>query len=240
MISLRNLRVPLVGALVLFVLAACGAGDGEAGEGSGPSSEAKKPLVALRDAPPFELETLEGDSLEFDDLSDREVVLMNFWASWCGPCRAEVPDLIALHEAYRDEGFMVLGVTVNDIPKDSRAFVEEMGMTYPSVIGTPAMLEDYRLSPWLPTTILVKDGEIVREWVGPRSREEFEYPIKVALGMVPDLMDVVKPGGEANRSSEGPPAGAEPARPPAERPEAGGETAPEPDEQERSEPGARE
>lgn len=210
--SLWNPRVPLAGALV--VLAACGAGDGE--DGSGPSSEAKRPLVALRDAPAFELETLEGDSLALHDLSDQPVILMNFWASWCAPCRAEVPDLIALHDAYREEGFMVLGVTVNDIPKDSRAFAEEMEMNYPSVIGTPAMLEDYHLSPWLPTTLLVKDGEIVREWVGPRSRDEFEYPIKVALGKAPDLMDVVKPGGGSEGPAEDPPVGAEPARPPAD------------------------
>lgn len=197
--------------------------------GSGASAEARKPLVPIRAAPDFQLETLDGDSLVFADLSDRKAVLMNFWASWCAPCRAEIPDLIELHEEYEDQGFMVLGVTVNDIPRDSREFVEEMDMTYPSVIGTPAMLEDYKLSPWLPTTLLVKDGEVVREWVGPRSREEFEYPVRVALGQVPNLIDVVKPSGGSGGSRAGaeageadePPAGAEPARRPADRPDEG-------------------
>lgn len=204
--SLAGASVPAALALLLVALG-CG-GDDPAAGASGASDEAKKPLVALREAPPFALETLEGDSLTLADLSEKKAILMNFWGSWCAPCRAEMPELIELHEAYEEKGFMVLGVTVNDLPRDSREFAEEMEIPYPSVIGTPAMLEDYRLSPWLPTTLLVRDGEIVREWVGPRTREEFEYPIRVALGLAPDLMDVVQPRGAARE--EGPPAGAEP------------------------------
>lgn len=197
--------------LLAVAVLACGGGAEGGQRNGGPSDEAKKPLVSLREAPPFALETLDGDSLTLDDLSDRKAILMNFWASWCAPCRAEVPDLIALHEAYEEKGFMVLGVTVNDLPRDSREFVEEMAMTYPSVIGTPAMLESYRLSPWLPTTLLVQDGEVVREWVGPRTREEFEYPVKVALGLAPNLIDVVKPRGRARSGESGPPPWAQPA-----------------------------
>lgn len=160
--------------------------------------EATAAASATRPAPDFALETLEGDTLRLSDLGDFDAVLMNFWASWCAPCRAEIPDLIELHEAYRDRGATVLGVTVNDLPRDSRAFAEEMGIVYPSVIGTPEMLEDYRLSPWLPTTLLVVDGEIVREWVGPRTRKEFEYAVRVGLGLAPPLEDVLRdpPGGD--------------------------------------------
>lgn len=213
---LTNPAVRFTGALVaLLVLIACGGNGAEEGE----RVRTGQPLESLREAPDFQLETLEGDSLTLADLSDRRVILMNFWASWCAPCRAEIPDLIALHEEYQDEGFMVLGVTVNDIPRDSREFEGEMEMTYPSVIGTPAMLEDYKLSPWLPTTLLVQDGQVVREWVGPRSREEFEYPIRVALGRVPDLKDVVRPAGRAGSEvdasgAEDPSAGDQPGEPP--------------------------
>ena len=86
---------------------------------------------------------------------------------------------------------MVLGVTVNDLPRDSRDFAAEIGMSYPSVIGTPRMLEAYELSPWLPTSLLVEDGKIVEEWIGPRSKEEFEYGIKVALGLAPAAEDLM-------------------------------------------------
>jgi hypothetical protein len=61
------------------------------------------------------------------------------------------------------------------------------------------MLEAYELSPWLPTSLLIKDHQVVKEWVGPRTREEFEYPVKVALGLAPaaaDLMEDVELRGE--------------------------------------------
>jgi len=182
-----NLIVILLVVVALGALAACG---GESAAESEPEPSAPRPL---RRAPPFALESLEGESLTLAGLEkDHRAILMNFWASWCEPCKVEVPDLIALHEEYRDRGFTVLGVTVSDLPRDSRAFVKEMRMTYPSVIGTPAMLEDYRLSPWLPTTLLVVDGQVVGEWVGPRVRADFEYPIKAALGLAPPLDVMLK------------------------------------------------
>lgn len=148
-------------------------------------------LDAIRAAPAFELETLDGDTLSLASFDSVPVILMNFWASWCGPCKIEIPDLMALHESYGPRGFMVLGVTVNDLPRDSRDFAAEVGMSYPSVIGTPRMLEAYQISPWLPTSLLVKDGTIVEEWIGPRTKEEFEYRIKVALGLAPAAADLM-------------------------------------------------
>ncbi|CAN5359548.1 hypothetical protein BH18GEM1_BH18GEM1_03270 [soil metagenome] len=173
-------------AMAAVALAACG-GD--------PAADARRDSSApesIRPAPAFALETLEGDTLTLARLEESYgAILMNFWASWCGPCRTEVPELVELHEEYKDRRFTVLGVTVNDLPRDSRDSARKWGMTYASVIGTPAMLEDYALSPWLPTTLLVVDGGIVKEWVGPRVRADFEYPVKVALGLAPPLEAVL-------------------------------------------------
>lgn len=179
--------------LVILLAAAIAAGCGAEGDAR-PDGEAAGDgaLRTLREAPPFELETLNGDSLTLAVLDSVPVILMNFWASWCGPCKVEIPDLMALHELYGPKGFTVLGVTVNDLPRDSRAFAEEIGMSYPSVIGTPQMLEAYELSPWLPTSLLIQDGQVVKEWIGPRSREEFEYPVKVALGLAPAAADLMQ------------------------------------------------
>ncbi|HUP01316.1 MAG TPA: TlpA disulfide reductase family protein [Gemmatimonadota bacterium] len=171
---------------------------------SGESAAEGEPVPSLREAirpaPAFALETLDGDSLTLASLAaDHRAILINFWASWCEPCKAEIPDLMALHDAYGDRGFTVLGVTVNDLPRDSRQFARDMQMNYPLVIGTPAMLEEYRLSPWLPTTLLVVDEEVVEEWIGPRTRKEFEYPIRVALGLAPPVESVLEdtaPAGE--------------------------------------------
>jgi len=180
-------NLPLL--LVALLGAACGRGTEARTEEEG--NEAKA-AVEARVAPGFALETLAGDSLSLDDLADRKVVLVNFWASWCEPCKEEIPILIALHEEYGDRGFMVLGATVDDLPRDSRDYVEEMQIPYPSVITTPRMREEWRLAPWLPTTFLIVDGRIAEEWVGPQTREVFEYPIRVGLGLAPALEDVIR------------------------------------------------
>jgi len=173
-------------ALAAFVLAACSGGE------SAPPRAEGTAFDPIREAPDFALETLDGDTLTMADFANDEAILMNFWASWCAPCKWEIPEFVALHEAYHDQGLAVLGVTVNDLPRDSRAFLETQPMPYPSVIGTPAMLEAYGLSPWLPITLLVQDGKIVREWVGPQTGADLEYPIRVAVGLSPPIDEVIR------------------------------------------------
>lgn len=178
-----------------LIIWACGASPGPESAAAGSSGTGYE---AIRPAPPFELTRLDGGSMTFDDLA-KDVVILNFWASWCAPCKAEIPDLIELYEEYGDDGLGMLGVTINDLPKDSREFEAEMEMPYVSVIGTPKMVEDWSIAPWLPTTLLIKDGQIVQEWVGPRVRADFEYPIRVALGLSPPIENVVNDGTGSGR-----------------------------------------
>lgn len=180
---------------LLAILAACGSGS-EARPGEETAGAEGTPAPA-RVAPGFALETLDGDSLTLADLGDRKVILMNFWASWCEPCKEEIPVLVELHEEYHERGFTVLGATVDDLPRDSRAFAEKMDIPYPSVITTPRMREDWALAPWLPTTLLIVDGGIVEQWVGPQTRDVFEYPVRVGLGLAPPLQEVI--GGDTGR-----------------------------------------
>ncbi|HUF88872.1 MAG TPA: TlpA disulfide reductase family protein [Gemmatimonadota bacterium] len=185
-------RLLLGTLLVAGLVTGCGREHDARADGGAAGAPGGAALEAIREAPSFELETLGGDTLTLAALDSVPVILMNFWASWCGPCKVEIPDLMALHETYGPRGFMVLGVTVNDMPRDSREFAVGIAMSYPSVIGTPQMLEAYELSPWLPTSLLIKDGQVVKEWIGPRSREEFEHPVKVALGLAPAASDLME------------------------------------------------
>ncbi len=83
-------------------------------------------------APEFELPTLSGDTLSSEDLKGHPVVV-NFWASWCLPCREEAPLLERTWRQYRDEGVIFLGVNIKDAESDAKAFVEEFDITYPMV-----------------------------------------------------------------------------------------------------------
>ena len=82
-------------------------------------------------APDFEVTTFAGETLRLADLRG-QVVVLNFWASWCGPCRVEAPVLQAVHERWRERGVTVFGIAYTDVDRHSLAFIEEFALTYPN------------------------------------------------------------------------------------------------------------
>lgn len=122
----------------------------------------------------FTLKMLHGDEVSLADYAG-QVVLVNFWATWCPPCAAEIPDLEAVYRARKDEGFVILGVNVQDHPKIVEPFVADLGMTYPVLLDeTDQVSKEYRAQS-LPMSILVdRDGVIQVRHVGYLSGEQLE------------------------------------------------------------------
>lgn len=123
--------------------------------------------VARTPAPDFTLPIL-GGSGDLSLSSFRgSVVVVNFWASWCGPCREEAPDLAATSRAYRSRGVRFLGIDERDDDPAALAFVREFDIPYPSVVDPAgALADDYRLL-GLPTTVVVDPGgQIVYRFTG--------------------------------------------------------------------------
>ena len=137
----------------------------------------KEPLTGLsgitmvnRPAPDFTLTTFDGTKISMADLKGKPVVL-NFWASWCPPCRVEAPLLEQAWRAYKERGVSFLGVDLQDKKEDALAYIREFGITYsmgPDPTGEISI--DYGVS-GLPVTFFVsREGEIVRRWVGAIER----------------------------------------------------------------------
>jgi thiol-disulfide isomerase/thioredoxin len=139
-------------------------------------------LVVGKVAPDLVGEDLDGKPMKLSDYRGK-VVLVDFWATWCGPCRAEVPNLLEMYEGYHGKGFEVLGVSLDQTPEDANSYVEEMKIPWPSIFpkaekdrGWNHPLADYYGITGIPTAILVgKDGKVVHmEARGPVLREQLQ------------------------------------------------------------------
>lgn len=121
-------------------------------------------------APDFALELLDGETVTLSELQG-QVVVINLWATWCPPCRAEMPALERVWNEYRDEGLVILAVNQREAPSRVRAFVEESGLTFPVLLDLDgAVGARYRLRAYPTTFFLGRDG-VIRDLVlgGPMS-----------------------------------------------------------------------
>lgn len=112
-----------------------------------------------------------------------KVILLNFWATWCGPCRHEIPDLVALQDEYRDD-LVVLGFSVDDTAEQIRPYAAEYKMNYPVLVGLghDNVQEAYGPLFGIPVTVLIdREGRIARKMSGIRTREEFQREIEAVL-----------------------------------------------------------
>jgi cytochrome c biogenesis protein CcmG, thiol:disulfide interchange protein DsbE len=134
-------------------------------------------------APDLVLPALDGDKrIALADFRGKAVVL-NFWASWCRPCKEEAPMLQDAYERYRDEGLVVLGVDAHDLRPDARRFVERYDLTYPIVHDGPGRsLERFGLAAFPETWWVDRRGRLVAYVQGEFSRAELERNIERALG----------------------------------------------------------
>jgi peroxiredoxin len=111
-------------------------------------------------APDFTLRTLDGRNLRLQEQRGR-VVLVNFWATWCGPCRVEMPHLNRLHEKYRAAGLVLLGVNVDEDPRTAAGVAAKLGVQFPVLLDTDkAVSRLYDLNS-MPSTVLIdRDGRV--------------------------------------------------------------------------------
>jgi thiol-disulfide isomerase/thioredoxin len=185
--------------VILLVLApvGCGAGTGTgASESKAPASAAatktapsvvSKPAVdtsQLKDAPAWALTTLDGKPVSSESLKGK-VVLIDFWATWCGPCRMTIPHLAALHQAYKDKGFEVVGVSLDQQgPAVVTAFVGKQSIPYTVAMGNAKIVQDFGGVRGIPTAFIIsQDGKIFRKIVGAVPREQYEKDVKALLGV---------------------------------------------------------
>jgi thiol-disulfide isomerase/thioredoxin len=111
-----------------------------------------------------------------------KVVLLNFWATWCAPCLAEIPEFVKFYEEKKDKGFVIVGVLTEDSGESLKTFASEKQMTYPLVMIKPELEDAYGPIFGLPTSVLIaRDGSVCKRHFGPMSREQLEREVKSLL-----------------------------------------------------------
>jgi peroxiredoxin len=150
----RRTATTLALVWALAVLAAgCGGANPGSGEGTG---------VQIGDqAADFRLATLDGDEIALSDFRG-SVVLVNFWATWCGPCRSEMPAFQGAYEARAEDGLVVLAVNYQQKAEEVRPFVEELGLTFPVVLDPSLRVARLYQVRGLPSSMIVDPDGVVR------------------------------------------------------------------------------
>jgi peroxiredoxin len=137
------------------------------------ASESRPTAGAARPAPDFALKTLDGSQIRLSDLRGK-TVLLNFWATWCPPCKAEMPDLNALHREYGEaRQFTVLGIDDEEGQAEVAAFARQNGIAFPLAMDSDGAVTSNRYSVrGLPTSLIIdRDGNIRDTWTGRISKE---------------------------------------------------------------------
>ena len=134
-------------------------------------------------APEFELKDADGKTVRLSDYKGK-VILLDFWATWCGPCKIEIPWFIQFERQYKDKGFAVIGVAMDEEGWTVvKPFISELAINYRILQGSDATAQKYGGVDALPTTFLIdREGKIVDTHVGLTGKDEFENGIKKLMG----------------------------------------------------------
>jgi cytochrome c biogenesis protein CcmG/thiol:disulfide interchange protein DsbE len=128
--------------------------------------------LKVRPAADFSLQQFDGGTFRLSEQRGK-VVVVNFWSSWCVPCRQEAPELESAWQRYRDRGVAFLGVDIWDAEADARAFLREYRVSYPNGPDpNGAVTIEYGVTGIPETYFIDREGQLVRRWIGPLSRSQ--------------------------------------------------------------------
>jgi cytochrome c biogenesis protein CcmG, thiol:disulfide interchange protein DsbE len=135
------------------------------------------PLQMDYPAPELELVTLDGVPVSLADFRG-SVILVNLWATWCPPCREEMPTLNAFYEKYKDQDFLLIAINQEEPREVVQPFVEEFGLTFPVWLDEDYLAEDAFKTVHLPSSYVIdRDGRVRLMWIGAISRENLEKSV---------------------------------------------------------------
>ncbi|MBX7219487.1 MAG: TlpA family protein disulfide reductase [Blastocatellia bacterium] len=142
---------------------------------------AAPPVQAAKKAPVFSIPNIKGGTAALSNFKGK-VVLVNFWATWCGPCVSELPELNALQKEFNPQGFEIVGISMDDDAETVKHFMKGTPMNYTVGMGNPSVQSKFGKTGVLPTTYLIdRKGNIRKEFVGRIKKQDVEAVVKALL-----------------------------------------------------------
>jgi peroxiredoxin len=170
------------GLLVAAMLMTAACGQGESAKGQIPPLLARSALPVVGQAPSWTLSDVDGREVKSTDFKGK-VVVVDFWATWCPPCRKELPEYVALQKKYADRGLVILGFSLDELPAAQvKAFAEKMKVNYPILMANAETAEAFGGVQGLPTAFVIdREGQIRHVKVGLSDPEAYEKLIASLL-----------------------------------------------------------
>ena len=191
---MKKVFLVLMSTLAVLLLGACTLAPAqeapaEATEAPASTEATQAPDAAQADGSiePFSYTTLTGDTLDQSVFTDHKLTMVNYWATWCGPCVSEIPDLIKISKDYADKGFALVGVNVDNSDVDGvKQFIADQGMTYPVIFADGFFLVEMQGYQYIPTTLFydTTGKQVGQAVVGSNSYEDWSKLIDALLEQV--------------------------------------------------------
>ena len=145
------------------------------------SAQKPKPTASGNLAPDFTLTDLDGRKLTLSDYRGK-VVLLDFWATWCGPCRTEIPHFVEMQNTYGPQGFQVIGISMDDDAKPVREFAQHYKLNYPVAVGDDKLADRFGGVLGLPVNFIIdRQGRIHAKYLGATDVSVFDEAVKNVL-----------------------------------------------------------
>ncbi len=188
--------IVIIGVVSLMIYAGARLSRQTAAQSGGAQPEEASSLKAGSMAPDFELKTVDGKPVKLSSYRGK-AVLLNFWATWCGPCKIETPWLVDFYKQYQPNGLEIVGIAMDSEHDEIPKFVKDMNINYTILEGTENVSDAYGGLSGFPVTFFIdRNGKIVNVVYGLRSHSDLEDDIKKALGAPAQTASAAGPAGK--------------------------------------------
>lgn len=170
-------RVVAIFVLMLFAAFLVSCSSSEKSDASKKSNASKSAANVSQGA--FSILDIGGNPHSIDEYVGKSPLVVNFWGTWCPPCRRELPDLKKIYDEYRGQGLEIIGIAVNDTPQRVRAFAPQFGLEWVLLMANNDAIRYFRIGTAVPTTIFIdRNGNEVGRFVGMRTYNDFKAEVQ--------------------------------------------------------------